>query len=154
MISATRSSFPSATVMWTTSTYDTGFSSRCPLRGGDRGRDRAESVDLDRDLVTGLQPHLRVAERTDTGGRAGDDQIARLERYRLRDERDDLSHAEDLIRGVRVLHHLPVQDRSDRKCLRIRNLARRHDLGDRQERVEGLPAHPLPVRELQVARRD
>src|SRR3954452_9321748 len=80
MSSAARSSFPAATVIRTTRTYDTGFSSRCRLRGGDGVGDRAEAVDLDRDLVARLQPDLWVAKRADPGGRARDDQVAGLER--------------------------------------------------------------------------
>ena len=64
---------------------------------------------------------------------------------------DDLGDAEDHVRGVRVLHHLAVQDRADRQRLRIGNLARRHELADRQEGVERLAAHPLAVGELEVA---
>ena len=60
---------------------------RARLGSDDGVRDRAEAVDLDRDLVARLQPDRRLAEGADAGGRPGDDQVARLERDRLRDER-------------------------------------------------------------------
>src|SRR5581483_5223531 len=63
--------------------------------GGDRVCQRTEPFDLDRDLVAGLHEDLRVAEGADSRGRPGGDQVARLERDRLRDVRDDLGDAED-----------------------------------------------------------
>src|SRR4051812_19390650 len=109
MISAARASLPAATFMRTTRT---NAISLLPLESAcdDGIRDRADAVDLDRDLVSRPQPDRRLAEGADAGRRAGDDQVARHERDRLRDECHDLGDAEDLVRRVRVLHRLAVQD--------------------------------------------
>src|SRR3712207_5006296 len=87
--SATRSSSPSLAVMRTVSTKAISFSS---LHGVGQA---PEAVDLDRDLVAVLEQHLRVAEHADAGGRAGGDQVARLECDRAAGVGDDLRHRED-----------------------------------------------------------
>src|SRR5262249_17388986 len=121
----------------------------------DPARQPPEAVDLDGDLVARAEEDLRLAEDPDAGRRAGGDQVARRQRDRLRDEAEDLVDAEDHVRGRRVLHPFAVQDRADRQRLRMGDLLRRHELrADRAERVERLPARPLPVPELEVARRD
>src|SRR2546428_5943703 len=98
MSCAARSSFPSATFMRTTSTNDIPRPSIGGLRGGDGVRDRADTVDLDRDLVAGLQPDRRFAKGADARRRAGGDQVARPERDRLRGEPDPPGHPEEPIR--------------------------------------------------------
>ena len=111
-------------------------------------------VDLDRDLVAGLQQPRRVAEHADAGGRAGEDQVAGLERRRLRGVADDLVDPEDQVRGRRVLHRLAVQDRADPERVRIGDLRSRDERPDGAERVRRLAARPLAVGELEVARGD
>src|ERR1044072_6497700 len=73
--SAARSSSPSRAVMRTLR-KKAMFGSALLLDGVGQG---AEALDLDRDLVTVLQKDLGVAEDADARGRAGGDQVARLE---------------------------------------------------------------------------
>ena len=122
--------------------------------GDDRVRERADAVDLDRDLVAGLQQPLRVAEDADAGRRPGEDQVARLEGRRLRRVADDLVDPEDQVRRRRVLHDVAVQDRADPERVRIADVGGRDERADRAERVRRLAARPLAVAELEVARGD
>src|SRR3989442_12866780 len=56
-----------------------------PSPGDDRVRERADALDLDRDLVA--RPEVAPARHSDAGRRARGDQIARLELDRLARER-------------------------------------------------------------------
>ena len=106
---------------------------RHPARD-DRVRERADALDLDRDLVARLQQPLRIAEDTDSRGSAGEDQVAGLEGHRLRRVTDDLVDAEDEVRRRRVLEHLAAHDRADAEVVRVRDLRRRHELPGRPGR--------------------
>ena len=125
-----------------------------PPRGSrnDRIRQRREPLDLDRHLVSRLEQPLRIAEDADPGGCPGEDEVARLERRRLRRVRDHVVDPEDEIRRRRVLQRLAADDRADCERMRIGDLVARRHLANGAEGVGGLPARPLPVRELQVAR--
>src|SRR5262249_6240263 len=79
----------------------------------DRVREHPDPFDLHLHGVARLQRDLRVAGVADTRRRAGKDQVARLEREHVRDERDKERHAEDQVRGVSVLQHLAVQPLDD-----------------------------------------
>ncbi len=100
----------------------------------------------------GPEQALRIAEDADAGRRAREDEIAGLERRRLRHVRDDVVDAEDEVRGRRVLKHLAAHDRPDRERVRIGDLVTRRHRADGAERVRRLAARPLSVRELKVAR--
>ena len=58
---------------------------RCPSELGGRRLDAvgdgADPVDLADDLVAVLEPQRRLAEAADAARRAGEDQVARLERH-------------------------------------------------------------------------
>ena len=66
----------------------------------DRVLDRAQPLDLDPDDVARLQELRRVEPHPDAARRAGQDQVARLQRARLGDEIDQLLAAEDQVGGV------------------------------------------------------
>ena len=78
------------------------------LRRFDRVLDRAEALDLDPHDVAGLEVARRLEGLADAVGRAGEDQVARLERAGLGDEVDELLRAEDEVVGGRVLALLAV----------------------------------------------
>ena len=80
----------------------------------------------------------------DARWRAGEDQVARLEREDLRKIRDQLVDPEDELVGVRVLHGLAIQAQTNAQVVGIGNLVGRDELGtDRRERVKRLARHPL-----------
>ena len=62
-------------------------------------------------------------------GRAGEDQVARLEGRRLRGVADDLVDPEDEVGGGRVLDGLPVEDRADPERVRVGDLGPRARAG-------------------------
>ena len=70
--------------------------------------DRAQALDLDPHDVSVVQIARRVEGHADAVGRAGEDDVARLERDRLGDEVDELLRAEDQLVGVGVLALLAV----------------------------------------------
>ena len=100
----------------------------------------------------------------DTGGvrvvadarrRAGQDQVARLEREHVRRERDQVAHAEERSTRVAVLEELAVQALDDAQAAAVAELRHRHEpVAERAERVEALAARPLLVAVLEVPRRD
>ena len=96
-----------------------------------------------------------IAEYPDAGWRSGGDDVARLERERLRAVADDLGDREEHLRCAGVLADLAIDGAADAQPLRIADLVGGHeDRAHRAERVERLAADPLTVAELQVARRD
>ncbi len=104
----------------------------------------AEVFDLDGDFVA-------VDQRADAGRRAGQDQVARDERHDRRDVGHQLAHREDHVAGGGHLAQLSVDGTGDQRVGRL-------ELGldpraERAESVEALAARPLPVGDLQVARR-
>src|SRR5216117_672586 len=67
---STRASSPSLATQRTVSTH--AMTLRAPAH---RVRQRAETLDLDRDLVTVLEQPLGVAEDAHAGGSAGEDEV-------------------------------------------------------------------------------
>ena len=115
----------------------------------------SDSLDLDLHRVAGLQEDGRVAESADAPGRSGEDQVARLERAGVRQEAHDLGDPEDHLGRRRVLHGLAVDAGEQALVLRVAELVGCDDHGaDRAEGVEALSAHPLLIRELEVAGAD
>src|SRR5689334_21053365 len=55
----------------------------------------SDTLDQNLHLIARLEKHGRLARKADTGRRAGGDDVAGLERDRLRDELDQSRHAED-----------------------------------------------------------
>src|SRR5690349_12582834 len=118
----------------------------------------ADALDLAPDAVAGLEEHGRVAEHADTCRRAGDHQVARLERDLLGDEADQLGHREQHVGGVPVLHqHRIVAARGDAPAAQGEagggvDLVRGDEhRADRKERVAALRAQPLAVALLALA---
>ena len=103
----------------------------------------------------------RIAIDADAAGRAGRDDVARIERDRATDELDQLGHAPDHVGGRAVLHQDlatgvraragdPPRPQPER--LRVRDLVRAdEDRAHRQERVRALGAQPLAVACLALA---
>src|SRR5262245_27751273 len=87
--------------------------------------------DLDLELVAGLHPERRLAPGADAVGRAGGDDVARLQRGHGREIFDDGRDIEDHVIGRVVLHHLTVQPRRELQPLRVL-----HDVGGDQPRAE------------------
>ena len=79
------------------------------ILGDHRVAHEADALDLDLDLVARRERDLRLAEDADAGGRAGQDQVAGLEREDARGVRDEVRDAEDELARPRVLQRLPVQ---------------------------------------------
>ena len=114
-------------------------------RSGRRGRPRAaprrrgsaapRSVDLDLDHVAVLHRHRRGARVADARRRAGQDQVARLEREDVRGVRDEVAHAEDEVGGVAVLEELAVQALHDAQAAAVAELRHRHERGRRPGRT-------------------
>src|SRR5262245_677408 len=63
--------------------------------GHHRVAERPKLIDLDFDLVAGLEEHRRLAGEADAGGRAGEDEIAHLQSEYVRQVGDGLRHRED-----------------------------------------------------------
>src|SRR3954447_12205229 len=108
----------------------------------------AKAADLHRDLVAGLH-------RPRVGRRAGQHDIARLERDQPAQVRQLIGHAPDQIAGGALLDHLAVEVGLEREVGGI-ELRRRHDLrADRQEAVLALDAqHRTPVSVTEVVEAD
>src|SRR5258708_9704006 len=111
----------------------------------DRVAQHADALHLDLHHVAWLdRPHAR--------GRAGGDQIARLERDALRDEREQPRHREDLVLRAPVLAELAVDPAADGQ---VRPVEPRRDPGPhRTKSIEALGARPLAVGLLHVAHGD
>src|SRR5262245_27895491 len=76
---------------------------------------------------------------TDARGRAGRDEVARLERHELTDVCHELLHREHHVRGVAVLPALAVHRGPQREGLWIADLVAGHEPGpDGTERVAAL----------------
>src|SRR5215467_7980475 len=84
----------------------------------DRVYEHADALDLDLTGVALLHPHrVRLARVADAGRRAGEDDVAGLERHALRDVGDGLGDREHHVVGVVRLHDLPVEPRLDFQTL-------------------------------------
>src|SRR5215208_1330497 len=70
----------------------------------------SEALYLDRDLISCLQPHLRVAGSADAWWRACDYHIAWDECHTLGEKGDELGDREDHLLRRPILHDLAVQD--------------------------------------------
>ena len=136
---------------------ETDFPARSdrPLFFGNHGiAERAQVIDLDLDDIARLEPDRRLARHADARGRAGEDQVARLQGENSREISDQLVDLEDELAGARVLHGLAIQPQADAEVVGVGNLVGRDQLGtDRREGVERLAGHPLLARlvELPVA---
>src|SRR5215204_4525247 len=127
-----------------------------PLVRFDGVGEGSEALDLDRHLISCLQPHLRVAGRADAWWGACDYDIAGDEGHALGEEGDELGDREDHLRCRPILHDLAVQDAAYGEILRVFDLVCGRDEGSYwAEGVYGLAARPLSaLRELEVARGD
>ena len=107
--------------------------------------ERANAFDFDFAHVPRLEQHGRGLARNAHAGRgAREDQVARLEGDDLRDEREQVRHAEDEFLRARILHRLAVQAELDAEVVRVEAFVRRHDHGPgRGEGVERLADGPL-----------
>src|SRR5581483_6672942 len=77
----------------------------------------AELFDLDFDHVTVLEKDRRLAREADARRRAGEDEIARLQRYHLRDVGKQIGCPEDHHPCVAVLHDLAIKPKTDGKIM-------------------------------------
>jgi manganese/iron transport system permease protein/iron/zinc/copper transport system permease protein len=113
-----------------------------PLRGVDRLGDHRvlehpDPLDLDANRVARNEVSGRIAERADTGGRAGRHEVARLERADRGEERDLVPHVVDHLVSRGVLHELAAHDRGEAQPVRVRELVGGHD--PRAGRSVGVP---------------
>src|SRR5215204_5039672 len=79
----------------------------------------SEALYLDGDLISCLQPDLRVAGRAHAWWRARDDHVSGHQRHALGEEGDEFGDREDHLRGRPVLHDLAVQDAAYGQVLRV-----------------------------------
>src|SRR3954452_19146599 len=114
----------------------------------DRVRQHADILNVDLAGVAALHEHGRLARETDTRGRAGDDYIARLERYALRDVDQRLSDRKHHVVGVVRLHGLAVEPGLDLEAFAAgRQLVRAHHPGTEASGIVEVLAH-VPLRGL------
>src|SRR6478752_6734258 len=117
--------------------------------------DRAQTLDFDADHVAGLQELRRIHRHTYAVWRAREDQVARLQRARLPDERHELVTAEHQVGGVGVLAQIAVDPRAQVQASGLRHLVcGRHPGAERAERVGAFGASPLRLASLEIARAD
>ena len=86
-------------------------------------------LNLDPHVVAMAQRHFGVPHGPDARRRPRHDQGPALQRGALREEGDGLGHAEDHLRGARVLHHGAVVDGLDAQGVRVRDLRPRDENG-------------------------
>src|SRR5262245_17689903 len=121
---------------------------------GERKGEVAELLDRGDDLVAGLQPHLllfRIA-RDDAFRRAGEDDVAGLQRRVARDVAHQLARVEHHVAGVRRLAHLAVDAAFDLEVVAVGEIGADQPRPDRPGTVEALAQHPLARPALQVTR--
>src|SRR5205085_4780714 len=110
---------------------------------------------LDRgdDRIAGLEPDLLVLWFTgdDTLGRAGKDDVARLERHVFRAVADQLLATEHHVAGVRRLAYFAVHPAFDLEIIAVHLVGGDEPRADRPRAVERLADHPLAGARLQVA---
>src|SRR4029079_15179547 len=95
-----------------------------------------------------LHPQRRLARMADALGRAGGDDIARMQRGEIRAEADDLLARIDQLVGAGVLDLLAVQPRRQSELARVRNFVAGDD--PRPERAGAGPVLAGGDRELLV----
>src|SRR4051794_24962035 len=155
-------SVPAAAIAWKGRAVGARFDRR-PGRmsavGGLRLRDpvldRAEPLDLHAHDVAVLEELRRVHRHADAARRAGQDEVAGLERAGLGDEVHEVVDLEQQVVRPRVLAQLAVDPRAQAQVLGLGHLVGRRD--PRAERAEGVGAlrpRPLVLALLQVAPAD
>ena len=134
-----------------------------PVCVGDGAREAADLLDFHTYEITRLKKDLRLAEDADAAGRAGDDDVAGIQRDLRADDRDQLRDAEQQVRCAAVLHlewatgvraggrGSPGADRQPAAVAQL--IGRDQHRAQRQERVRTLCPEPLPVALLAGAER-
>src|SRR5581483_9507496 len=89
------------------------YAARSSLLVGNRIAQYADAFDLDLADVAAFHPDRRLARMPDAGRRAGDQDVAGLERHRLRDIGDRFGDEKHHVVGIVGLHHLAVQPALD-----------------------------------------
>ena len=82
----------------------------------------AQAIDAERYHVAGFQERRRLHAEADAGGRAGDDDVARLQDEILRAAPDQVAAVEDHGRGIAALALFAVDVEPHGKLLRILEL--------------------------------
>ena len=99
-----------------------------------RGSGRARRIHLHLDGVAGLRDRR-------TGGGAGEDDVARLQRHQLGEVGDETSEREEQVVGGALLHELAVEPGAHAQRVRV-HVGRRDDVrAERREAVAALGAH-------------
>src|SRR5579883_310382 len=122
----------------------------------DRIAQDADALDLDLARVAVLHPdRIGLARMADARRRAGEDDVARLERHPLRDEHQHLPHREHHVLGVVRLHDLAVEPALDLETLAglRQRVGRDHPGAEAAGTVEVLAHVPLGGLALEFAHR-
>src|SRR5215813_7506589 len=112
----------------------------------DRVYEHADALDVDLAGIALLHPHrVRLAGVADAGRRAGEDDVAGLERHALRDIGDGLGDRKHHVVGVVRLHDLPVEPGLDFQAFGARRqlVGRDHPRAETSGAVEILAHVPL-----------
>src|SRR5208337_3088198 len=103
--------------------------------------------------VAGFPEHRGLASKSHTGRRTGGYQIPYLPGDRLREIADQEGNLEDQVARVGILHRLAIEPEGDSQVVGIRNfIGSDNPRAGRREGVAALPAVPLFVAKLHVAR--
>ena len=98
-----------------------------------------QSLDLHFRHIAGLQINRRRPPHADAAGRTGEDQVARVQRAKLRDVAHQMIDRKNKLLRVGVLHHLAVQPQLDVELARFGDLVGRdHPRGRRARKVSKL----------------
>src|SRR6266550_8711283 len=104
---------------------DMGFAQGAGAQSGHLVGQRSDFLDPDLDHIAGLEEF--PARCADPGGRAGENEIARVEGRATRQLRDLLGQVEDHMLGVGVLLEDVVNPQLEPEILRVADVVRRHD---------------------------
>src|SRR5689334_6640550 len=94
---------------------------------------------------------VALLHRRDALGRAGEDEVARLQPHRLRDLGDELGHAPNQHRDVALLPRLAVDLQLDPAFRDVAALARRDEARAGRRMVEAFAEIPRPAELLRLA---
>src|SRR5262249_23260084 len=133
--------------------YEPHAIKRC---SGQRELKLAELLDRGGEPIAGLEPHLLLLRIAGDHAfrRAGEDNVAPLERHVSRVVADELPAIEHHVAGARGLAHLAVDAALDLQIVAVGEIGGDEPRPDRGGAVQALAQHPLARAALQIARRE